>query len=105
VVEEEEVYYPRTVDSGELDSMMWSRSFNKQYRTRAQDDTAIGSRIQHDAPVGYFKTKFGCLLKFEWLDVHEMCQHKHAPSTWTRVIDNFENLGSAAREKARYSKH
>ena len=80
-------------------------SYNKQYRTRAQDDTAIGSRIQHDAPVGYFKTKFGCLLKFEWLDVHEMCQHKHAPGSWTRAIDNYENLGSAAREKARYSKH
>jgi hypothetical protein len=30
VVEEEEVYYPRKVDSGELDSMMSSRSFNEQ---------------------------------------------------------------------------
>jgi hypothetical protein len=29
-VVEEEVYYPRTVDSGELDSMMPSRSFNEQ---------------------------------------------------------------------------
>ena len=46
--------------------------WNKHYRTRSQNYTAIESTIYLYAPAGYFRTKFGHLLKFEWKDVHEM---------------------------------
>lgn len=58
VEEEEEVYYPRTVDSGELDSMMSSRSFNEQQLVGLQ----LGQNEMIEVQLSVLKSHFEAQL-------------------------------------------
>jgi len=79
--------------------------YNKQAkRNLYHDATPVEYTAHREAPDGYFITRSGQLLRLEWKEVHEMCQHKHAPAAWTRAIDNIDGLSNAAKEKARFTK-
>lgn len=77
--------------------------YNTSGKKRNQETMAVFDEELIDDGTGHIVVQEGkMVIKASWANVHQLVVNGKLPDSWTKVFDNCEDLGDAAKEEAKF---